>query len=187
MTVQREENSPSPSNFDISRFESTLKGLVIAEDAGGIFSLVQTVPIDVLCELVLDPLGALSMMEYCSFDNNWIQMLLKLAIDDLHPLVDTLESEFPIKKESIKASADEVVAEPIESDPCKAVVLSEAESSSQRIAALTRILMAKKVPSNQLKWKLTARLTTILPESDDADEVLISQIIEVGDVLKYHC
>jgi len=57
-------------------------------------------------------------------------------------------------------------------------LLSEQERSSQKIAALKRILTTQKAPSKQMQCHLVTYLATVCPESDGIDEIVISSILE---------
>eukprot|EP00890_Picochlorum_soloecismus_P002569 jgi/Picsp_1/3312/NSC_06151-R1_symplekin len=62
--------------------------------------------------------------------------------------------------------------------PLQTSLLSEQERSSQKIAALKRILVTQKAPSKKMQCHLVTYLATICPESDGIEEVLISSILE---------
>ena len=62
--------------------------------------------------------------------------------------------------------------------PLQTSLLSEQERSSQKIAALKRILTTQKAPSKRMQCHLVTYLATICPETDGLEEVLISSVLE---------
>jgi len=170
----REGDEPMPmtriksdhSSSLVQKHEGTIKDLLMIYDAEGLFRYIRNIPAEDLANLVLHPLKQMKAAKASTYADLITDRICNLMMGDLRDSkVHAKEPELVLVAKTFK-------------DPLEPAVLTDEEASHQRIQTLKRILSGSKGGNMAMQTRLVSRLATMYPNSDNAFEAVVSNVMQ---------